>query len=83
MKTKIFYICETCNNISSDIDIIQICEANHLGLTVNEHFCYKALEEIVRRTSYKVSVTKNTETEKAYDEAIKELMDFEEKHNIK
>lgn len=83
MKTKTFYICETCDKISSDIDMIKICEASHLGLTVDEHLHYKALEEIVRRKSYNVSVTKNAETEKAYDEAIKELMEFEEKHNIK
>lgn len=83
MKQYTTYICETCNKESRSADEIKSCEAAHLGLTVNEKLEYDVLQEIVKRRSYTVSVTKNEKTEKDFDDAINEIIAFEKKHGIK
>lgn len=82
MKQYVTFICENCNKESRNADEIKACEAGHLGLTVDEKLEYDGLKEIVRRRSYTVSVTKNEKTEKEFDNAINEILDFEKKHGI-
>jgi hypothetical protein len=82
MKQYITYICEKCNKESRNANDIEECEAGHLGLTIDEKLKYDALQEIVRRRSYTVSVTKNEKTDKEFEDAIIEILAFERKHGI-
>ena len=82
MKQYIVYVCERCKKESRKANEIKECEAGHMGLTIEENFRYDGLKEIVRRCSYMVSVTKNTNTDREFDHAIKELIDFEKEHGI-
>ena len=83
MKHYTTYICEKCNKESRNAEEIRKCEAAHLGLTPNEKLEYDMLKEIVRSRSYTVSVTKNEKTDKDFDDAINELLEFEKEHGIK
>lgn len=82
MKQHIIYECEKCGKKSRDREEIMICEAAHLGLTVAEKQEWKYLKEKVRYKSALVSSCKNERTDKEFDDAIAELMDFEKLHGI-
>ncbi|WP_395546772.1 MULTISPECIES: hypothetical protein [unclassified Lacrimispora] len=82
MKQYVTYICEKCSRESRNADEIRECEASHLGLTIDEKLEYDVLQEIVRRRSYTVSVTKNEKTDKEFEDAIIEMLAFERKHGI-
>lgn len=82
MKQHIIYECEKCGKQSKDREEIMICEAAHLGLTVSEKQEWESLKEKVRYKSAIVSTCKNEQTDKDFDDAIAELMDFEKSHGI-
>ena len=82
MKQHIIYECEKCGKKSRDREEIMICEAAHLGLTVAEKQEWEQLKEKVRYKSAIVSSCKNERTDKEFDDAIAELMDFEKLHGI-
>ena len=82
MKQHIIYECEKCGKKSRDREEIMICEAAHLGLTVAEKQEWEYLKEKVRYKSALVSSYKNKRTDKEFDDAIAELMDFEKLHGI-
>lgn len=83
MKRHIIYECETCGKRSEDREEIMKCEAAHLKLTVQEKQEWESLKERARYAGSVVSRTKNEETDKAFDEAIKALLAFEKEHRIK
>lgn len=83
MKQHIIYECETCGKQSKDREEIMICEAAHFGLTVTEKREWEQLKDKVRYKSAIVSGCKNEQTDKEFDEAIEELMEFEKLHEIK
>lgn len=82
MKQHIIYECEKCGKQSKDREEIMICEAAHLGLTVSEKQEWESLKEKVRYKSAIVSSCKNEQTDKEFEDAIAELMDFEKFHEI-
>jgi len=82
MKQHIIYECEKCGKKSRDREEIMICEAAHLGLTVAEKQEWEYLKEKVRYKRALVSSCKNERTDKEFDDAIAELMDFEKLHGI-
>lgn len=82
MKQHIIYECEKCGKQSKDREEIMICEAAHYGLTVAEKQEWELLKEKVRHKSAIVSGCKNEHTDKEFDDAIAELMDFEKEHGI-
>lgn len=82
MKQYIIYECEKCGKQSKDRNEIMMCEAAHFGLTVTEKQEWEQLKEKVRYKSAIVSSCKNGQTDKEFDEAIAELMDFEKLHGI-
>lgn len=72
-----------CQDNICEIDgDIMACEAAHLGLSAGEKLKYDILKEVTARRGAAVSITKNDETERAFDEAIRELLAFEKQHNI-
>lgn len=82
MKQYIIYECEKCDKQSKDREKIMICEAAHLELTIAEKQEWEQLKEKVRRKSAIVSSCKNEQTDKEFDDAIAELMEFEKLHDI-
>lgn len=82
MKQYIIYECEKCGIKSRNREEIMKCEATHLGLTVSEKQEWEQLKEEVRHKSAIVSSCKNEQTDKEFDDAIHELMDFEKLYGI-
>lgn len=82
MKQYIIYVCEKCGKQSRDREEIMICEAAHFGLTVAEKQEWDQLKEKVRYMSSCMYDCKNERTEKEFDDAILELMEFEKSHGI-
>jgi len=83
VKNYTMYVCETCGYESKDAKEIMQHEADHLGLTVKEMEQYRALKSFASYMGSVVSHTKNGETDKVFDDAIQNLLDFEKKHGIK
>ena len=83
MKQYTVYVCETCGYRSEDAKEIMQHEADHLGLTVKEMEQYRALKSFAAYMGSVVSHTKNEATDKAFDDAIQNLLDFEKEHGIK
>lgn len=82
MRKKTIYICECCGKESSNAEEIRKCEASHFGLTPDEKERWEIYKTIVKRRSADVFHSKNERTEKSYDEAIQELMEFEAQHHL-
>ena len=82
MRQHIIYECEKCGKQSKDREEIMMCEAAHLGLTIAEKQEWEQLKEKVRYKSEIVSSCKNEQTDKEFDDAIAELMEFEKLHDI-
>lgn len=83
MKQYTVYVCETCGYKSKDAKEIMQHEANHLGLTVKEMEQYRALKSFTAYMGSIVSHTKNEATDRAFYDAIKNLLNFEKEHGIK
>lgn len=82
MIRTVTYTCEVCGNQSgSAIDIVK-CECSHLGITVDQLREWKLLKQIVKMASHSVGIRKNAESEQVLDKAIKDLNDFETKHQL-
>lgn len=82
MKKHVIYECETCGKKSEDMTEIIACEAAHLGLTIAEKKEWEALEEKMRKAADTVSCSSNEETQKAFDDAVDEILQFEKEHNL-
>ena len=82
MKYHIIYECKTCGKKSENKEDILECEAAHLGLTIAEKKTYDFLKDRVKNASSVVSRTKNDDTDKAFDKAVNELVDFEKEFGI-
>lgn len=82
MKQYLMYECEVCGNHGRSRDTIAQCEASHFGLTLAEMERWETLKKTVRTKSAAVYCSKNERTEKAFDDAIAALMQFEEVHGL-
>lgn len=82
MKQYTIYECEKCGKKSKDKTEIIKCEAAHLNLSEEEYRQWEELKQNVRYASHIVSTCKNEQTDKEFDEAIAELMEFEKSHGI-
>lgn len=86
MRTITIYECEQpgCKFSTKDYKEMRLHEANHLGInSLSVYAQYSDLQQKVRTASYTLMVTKNEETDAAYDNAIKKIMEFEKLYNIK
>ena len=83
MKQYTMCQCEYCDYESRSANAVDIHEAEHFGLAVAKWHEYKAKKQHAVYTSHIILQTKNAETEKAFDEAIDDLLSFEKEHNIK
>lgn len=82
MKQYMIFECENCGKKSKNREEIIKCEAAHLNLSDDEYRKWEELKQNVRYASHIVSTCKNEQTDKEFDDAIDELMDFERKHGI-
>lgn len=82
MRERTIYECEKCGKQSENRKVIEECEASHIGLTIEEVKEWKMLQEDARHKGVIVSITKNENTEKAFDKAINDLCKFEKKHKV-
>lgn len=82
MKQYIMYVCETCGEESRDFSKIKKCEADHLGLTLEEKNSYDTLKKKAEMCGATLSRTKNEETDKDFDDAIDALILFEKEHGV-
>ena len=77
------YVCETCGFESKDRDVVELCEARHLGLTtLEEKHTHDALKSAARYYASLLLENKNEKTEAAHDKAIKDLLEFETIHGL-
>lgn len=75
-------MCEHCGKESEDKDEVLFCEAQHLGLTIDEKRQYDHLEAKVAQWSNVVARTNNEATRSALDSVITELLVFEVQHGM-
>ena len=83
MKHYTMYVCETCGYENRSRDDVEEHEASHLGLTVKEMHEYQSLISFAQYMSWKNSYASNEETRRKFDEAIDNLVSFEEEHGLK
>lgn len=82
MKQYMIFERENCGKKSKDKEEIIKCEAAHLNLSDDEYRKWEELKQDVRYASHILNTCKNEQTDKEFDNAIDELMDFEKKHGM-
>lgn len=82
MKQKTIYQCEYCLTEYDTYKDAFTCEASCLKLTESEYREYLDLLDKERVAGCVVSVRKNEETEKMFDDAIRNVIEFQKKHGI-
>ena len=58
------------------------CEANCLNLTLDEYIEYLDLLAREKTVAYLIGRTKNETPEKLFDDAVKDIIEFQDKHGI-
>ena len=82
MKMKQIYICETCGKESEIPFEIEACEANHLGLTVEELHAYHALQSATKYFQTRYLDTSDYGVYAAYCEYSDRLDTFMKEHHL-
>lgn len=82
MTIKTTYQCEYCLSEYMTSKEACKCEADCLKLTWDEYMEYLDLLAREKQTSYLVSRTSNDVTRRLFDEAINDVVKFQEKHGI-
>lgn len=82
MKTKTVFVCEQCGTEYKSAGNALMCEAEHLGITLEEYQKYLELLRIEKDCGINVSIAKNEHTERLFDEAVYAVIRFKKEHNI-
>lgn len=82
MRMYQVYVCEHCGKESTSSEDIEVCEASHMGLSVEEKNSWDALKSAAAYFGSIVATTNNEKTRAAYDKAIEKLVSFEQAHRI-
>jgi hypothetical protein len=81
MKTKIIYICDIYG-CGCQFETAQECEAHeanmHYHISYSDYLKWKQLVINAANAGKQVGICKNPKTDKAFDTAINELVNFEE-----
>ena len=83
MQTTITYQCDVCKKQSHCQKEIHACEAKHMGLSYEEYQHYELLKQQMIRACWIVSDTNNDRTRAEEELAIRKVLEFEKKHNLK
>ena len=82
MKTKTIYQCEYCLTEYKTSKEAYKCEASCLELTWDEYTEYLEMLTREKIASYILSRESNEETRKLFNDCIREVIKFQEKHGI-
>ena len=82
MKQYTVYVCEQCGYESRDMREMQLHEARHFGLTVEEMEVYRSLKSFVAYMSHVITNNNSTEVREQYKDAMRKLVSFEKEHRI-
>lgn len=82
MRLKTIYCCDLCGQQFDNIDQAVRHEALHYNLTPRGYADWKELCHKAVLAGHMVSISKNPETENAFDKAIKEVCDFEKQYGL-
>lgn len=83
MKQYTTYECERCGRKSNNYNEIYKCEASHTNLTVEELKEYNELKKRAEQWGHILYRTNNQANRDKEDEAIRLVLAFEKKHDIK
>lgn len=82
MNQITLYSCEHCNYSTTDMHECLVHEAKHYGLTPEEYQSWRELHHSAVQASTRIGTTRNDDTRRAYDMAIKNLVEFEVAHKV-
>lgn len=82
MKTIMMYQCEKCRKIYDSAIQAMTCEAAHYGLTLEEYYHWMELLKTVKEAGAMNSISKNERTDKAFDDAVIQLVEFEKEYKL-
>lgn len=81
MKIKNVYVCDKCGRFFDRVSECEEHEATtHYSISASSYLKWKQLFNSASHAGTHVGVRRNPETVKAFEDAVKELLDFEEKH---
>lgn len=82
MKTIMMYQCEKCRKAYDSEHQAMTCEAAHYGLKLEEYKHWIVLMKTAKEAGAMNSISKNARTDKAFDDAVIQLVEFEKKHKL-
>lgn len=82
MKQKNVFCCEFCQFVTDDRIECEKHEAAHFGLTRKDYLDWRVLCKEASGAGKRVGVSKNKDTDAAFDAAVQRLCDFEENHGL-
>lgn len=82
MKTIMMYQCEKCRKIYGSASQAMTCEAAHYGLTLEEYHYWMELQKTAKEAGAMNSISKNERTDKSFDDAVIQLVEFEKEHKL-
>ena len=82
MKTIMMYQCEKCRKIYGSASQAMTCEAVHYGLTLEEYHYWMELQKTAKEAGAMNSISKNERTDKSFDDAVIQLVEFEKEHKL-
>ena len=84
MKQYTMFICDVCGKESRDQDEVELCQAQHLGLSSLEDYKkWQLLSRAAKDCTARLSYTNNQKLRDLEDEAYKELLSFEKEHQMR
>ena len=83
MKMVVYFVCDVCGKESRDHDEIDLCEAQHKGLTnLEDAHAHHSLKGLVVYYHKMYFTTFHPKYKDAYESAKERLIKFEEEHNM-
>lgn len=82
MREIVLYQCEVCKKNYKTVLEAERCEAGHYALTRDEYNEWRGLYKKVIQAGRMVGIRKSPETDRAFEEAIKDQVDFEAAHGL-
>lgn len=82
MKTIMMYQCEKCRKVYDSAHQAMTCEAAHYRLTLEEYHRWMELQKTAKGAGVMNSIIKNERTDKAFDDAVIQLVEFEKEHKL-
>ena len=83
IKHVTYYVCQFCGKQFTNENHCKVHEASELGLSNKEYEKLEELEKKEKETSWRLASSSNQKLREAQDKAIKKVVAFREKHNLK